>query len=936
VTGRDKFTGSTVIAGEYPVTNGHVDLGNVAYGRLHLTFDDGTLKSCYDHDLLLEARTEAAAVRFVPPPLPPQAVGHDFRELPPELHGLVGTLEQLGVRSLRELALTEPEALVHLAEERNIGGAPPLVLAQAIEAARRVEGGTLQPVASLVVPVKDHIEEIYRWVESSNPGISTTQPEVLMHPDNASAWLDRMRAIMSELGICSISDLGEVRLVPATILRPGVYIAPARETSTSIPAKVLDRYEFAGVLPDGVLYYRPNQIHHESAIIIGATWNITGSASPVLIDPEVREFEICVEEIVFDNSSEIRRDYPPLDPPRTYWPDVAQPAGQNATGEGTAGTPGAHGDPAPDPSKNGGTDAPDVGLTLSMYLLRMPQGLPTINLDGQHGGPGGKGQAGARGGDGGPGAPAEGAWYGCLSSVGYGGNGGNGGNGGRGGRGGRGGPAGKIRLYTTKENIRILKTRPPDIHVQPGTGGDGGDGEAPGVGGKGGPAGSAKCQPWCKEHPDHTGNDGVAGALGWGGEPGDSGPLTEDRFQIIPITAEQWQQEFDRPHIFDYYPHAARPGDLVQLTGEHFDTAIDKVYFDGALMGPVSSGGTGSFLVPDGTTGGYHPIVVRSATEPKRRSNRVMLLVLPKPDKLTMARLVEEQTQTITGLAFDPNVKVFAEDQSVNPPAVFELPVVSGSASRTAVTFQIPPAPLGNMRGVRRIYVRNPDGGRGEAGAVRIGDTIVVNCAAFRVIGETNPSIGCTRSAADIEKYFVEGGPGALTTVWNQARIAFRLIQPVSDVTYRDGYANMFPYSPQRLDEVAGKVAKPHAINLFFVRDIEGGTIAGFGGPGGPIAVGAEGSSPALVLGVIAHELGHAFCLNHICAGEWDREHNAPTLFGRDCVPADVQYLMYGGTRGPALLTLTECDTARNGASYLETGKTEIAIISGATPDSFG
>src|SRR5262245_8359063 len=105
----------------------------------------------------------------------------------------------------------------------------------------------------------------------------------------------------------------------------------------------------------------------------------------------------------------------------------------------------------------------------------------------------------------------------------------------------------------------------------------------------------------------------------------------------------------------------------------------------------------------------------------------------------------------------------------------------------------MPPAPLGVLRGVRRIFVRNPDGriSRPER-VVRLGDTIVVNAAAWRVVRPNRT--GTQRPAADIANLFVESTPNSLSLVWQQARIAFRLIEPVGTVLVDADLANLWPF----------------------------------------------------------------------------------------------------------------------------------------------
>ena len=98
---------------------------------------------------------------------------------------------------------------------------------------------------------------------------------------------------------------------------------------------------------------------------------------------------------------------------------------------------------------------------------------------------------------------------------------------------------------------------------------------------------------------------------------------------VLPITAEQWQQEFNKPHILGIAPDAAEPGATIAITGQNFDPTIDRVFFDGVNVGPVASATQALFVVPANADGGHHPVVIRPVMLSARRSNRAMLRVLP-------------------------------------------------------------------------------------------------------------------------------------------------------------------------------------------------------------------------------------------------------------------------------------------------------------------
>jgi hypothetical protein len=796
--------------------------------------------------------------------------------------------------------------------------------------------GFAQPMIA-AASLKPQIDRVYRAVAARNPGVATSIAEGLLDEPNLRGWLDLARTYMNVAGVCSIDDLGRFRLNPLGVLHAGAYVAPAKQPVGLGDVAVLEHYRFAGVLGDAVLHYRPNDTLHDAAVVLAGEWDITDQT--VVIGQELRELVVIARSIRHNANSRITWEMPTLPPAHSYWPNPAN-AGDNGNAPGQHGDEGEPGNPDPHPARNGGADAVTPAPTVTLYVLDTTNRLPPIDLPGQQGGPGGRGQDGGRGGDGAQGANADSAFLSCCREVGWGGNGGKGGDRGRGGPGGRGGQGGRMTLLTSPASIAVLADTPPAINLNPGEGGDGGSPGNPGAGGKAGPAGSADCELFCAEHPERHGSDGPAGASVEGeGRRGDRGvPPLSDAFQLLPLTPEQWQAAFDSPHILQVSPHDVEPGEVVTITGRNFDPARDKVFFDGALQpddtASVTSATGATFTVPLTAEGGTHPIVIRPAGASDRRSNRVSVRVLPKLDAIAAGtRWVEGQEVTLTGLAFGPSAQVLAEDWSATPHASFALPV--RSVSRTSIELKIPPAPLGSLRGVRRIVVRNNDAGtsRGERVA-RIGDTIVVRCAAFRVIG-TTPGTGCKRSAAEIAHLFDEGALNALSAPWAAARIAFRLVQPVSDVTIDDARANMWPSDPDSAAQVRvdqdfhAAHGIPGVLNVYFFADTEKGTAYAYVG-GGPIYAGDEPGHDMTAIDfmqVIAHEAGHAMCLQHVCPN--DGETAAETYLGRTCGDGDKGFLMYpywdvsdgmGFPPAPAGRPL-QTDQARIGASRFEDGK---------------
>ena len=786
---------------------------------------------------------------------------------------------------------------------------------------------------------KENLERIYRALAQTNPGISTSVIESALVPENLQKWLDRARTFLAQAHVCSLNDLGTFRLDPARVLRPGLYVAPRRPPSGTASVVPLKHYAFSELLNGTVVHYRPNDIFHNTAVVMAGTWDIT-TKSPVIIGKEVREFVVIAKSITYNKGNKITWEQADLHQPFTYLPTQAF-AGANGTVPGERGHDGGSGDLDPHPMRNGGANADTAAPFVTMYILDATIGLPEIDLRGQTGGIGGVGQDGGPGGNGAQGPNADSTTFGCCRAVGWGGDGGNGGSGGKGGQGGRGGQGGAITLLTSTASIGVLADQPPDIKVTPGEGGDGGPAGNPGGKGVSGPAGSADCQFWCPSHPERHGADGQVGVPGDTGRHGDPGPQAlSDAIQIYPITAAQWDEVFNSPHILNVDKLDVEPGENVSITGENFLPGTDKIYFDGKRIpddqGQVSTTSSAAFKVPVDSEGGAHPLVIHPVAGSGRRSNKVTLRVIPRllpgqfdPEK----RWTEGQVVTLNGLAFLPGCQVIAEDWSVNPKAAFNVPV-TGTTTRTSLTVQVPPAPLGPMRGVRRIQVRNPDGGTSRPEKIiRIGDTIVVNVAAWRVLGKT-PGVGTTRSVADITNLFTEGAPNSLSLMWQQARVVFRLVEPVGTLVAEDWDANQWPH----LKNIPG-ADKAHddlffsgiqrseksksALNFFFVKDINAASGYSYRGSG-VVFCGLDSLNLSQFQHVAAHEAGHAMCLPHYCALPGDKV--ADTFLGRVCEGGDGINIMFADFPPGDQLLPPQIDTARGGAGHFEQGKTVLLL----------
>ena len=359
--------------------------------------------------------------------------------------------------------------------DRPIAGSVVAVLPQAHE------------ITPLKMATRDHLNSIYSSMAERNPGILALVNEVTLLSANLAGWIGHARAAMHSLGVCSIDDLGPLRMNPAQKLHPGAYVAPARQPAIAVP---LTDYVFSHVIDGSILRYLPNQTLHDTAIVLASEWNIRGQH--IVLASEVRELLVVVHSVGYDGGSSITWEHVALPDGPAYWPSPA-PAGARGSGAGANGHPGTDGNQ--NPGINNGANAVVDAPIITMYLRNATNGLPPIDLRGQQGGVGGRGQDGGRGGDGECGENADGTFFGgCCRGVGSGGDGGKGGKGGRGGRGGDGGRGGRITILTTPASITAIDAQHPAIDINPGAGGEGGPPGNPGDGGNAGPAGSADCE----------------------------------------------------------------------------------------------------------------------------------------------------------------------------------------------------------------------------------------------------------------------------------------------------------------------------------------------------------------------------------------------------------------------------------------------------------
>jgi hypothetical protein len=367
------------------------------------------------------------------------------------------------------------------------------------------------------------------------------------------------------------------------------------------------------------------------------------------------------------------------------------------------------------------------------------------------------------------------------------------------------------------------------------------------------------------------------------------------------------------------------PDEDVSLKGQNFHDD-DVVHFDDAILPNAiyASASQMWFTVPHQASGGPHYVRVGSADPNGRMSNKVVVTVRPKLLNLSPERWTEGLPVTLDGLAFQAGCQVLAVDKSQSGEPTYLLPTTFSSP--TLLEVQIPPAPLGALRGVRRIYVRNPDLQRttGEHVA-RIGEQRVLKVAAYRVRGYY-PTIAPSRSLNDITMFFTNGAPVDIGGPWAQAKIVFTLVQPVTEIEVDDDLAFLFPRGDQNAQKqlFASVQADPGVLNYFFVRDVDTATAFAYLG-GGPCFIGDNGDFPPSdehLRRIIAHETGHALCLVHVCPNE--EEKVADTLFQHDCTDDDLAFLMYPywNTQTDVALTAGEIASAQTAASYFEQGKT--------------
>ena len=227
---------------------------------------------------------------------------------------------------------------------------------------------------------RDGIAAIYAAWASRNPGISPDVVETSLAPENIRGWIDRARTFFSMTGVCSINDLGTFRMNPMQRLVPGAYVAPFKKPSGPGDVVSLGHYAFSKVINGSILYYRPNDTLHDTALVMAGAWDIRGQV--VVIGQEVRELVVIAKSVLHDGGSRIAWERPALPSAYTYFPDKAA-RGADGASPGQSGQPGANGDFDPHPAHNGGGNADVPGPIVTLYILDATNNLPPSTSQGR-------------------------------------------------------------------------------------------------------------------------------------------------------------------------------------------------------------------------------------------------------------------------------------------------------------------------------------------------------------------------------------------------------------------------------------------------------------------------------------------------------------------------------------------------------------------------
>ncbi len=394
----------------------------------------------------------------------------------------------------------------------------------------------------------------------------------------------RVRAVIGELQVPSLHELGSIHLQPAGNHQPlsinaGVHVLKPGIGSGFAPLPAPMGWSAAGTGLLGTLRDSPGENENvpsmspgsvnarvvryqnsqfvDTAVILASEVVFDGEV--IVLSDNVTQFVIVAETIRSTNGSTIKwfgagTTADPLYPATqaaqgtTYLPhDGTGGTFQRRNGgdgvEGTIGQTGNHGITAPDVLVYIKKFTREPNSTSSGHSHQAS--LPDIDLRGQAGGQGQRGQRGGDGGDGAKGRKAiDGNFGDCRSGPGYGGHGGNGGDGGDGGQGGIGGNGGHIVIH----HVRFpadTNLQAADLLTSGGAAGPGGAGGLGGGAGQGGEAGSRSGN--CSPRPGRRGENGQAGAAGQTGPPGVAGANGSATFQQMALA--EWEAAFTKPYL---------------------------------------------------------------------------------------------------------------------------------------------------------------------------------------------------------------------------------------------------------------------------------------------------------------------------------------------------------------------------------------------------
>ena len=352
----------------------------------------------------------------------------------------------------------------------------------------------------------------------------------------------------------------------------------------------------------------------------------------------------------------------------------AAPTPDGLWGEtGAAGTDGVSGGRGPD-----GADAPE----LELWVLEM-NGSPLFDLSGQDGWQGGPGQDGGDGGDGSTGRQELYDWWGfCKSGAGNGGDGGIGGRAGDGGGGGSGGHSGRLTLNAPQPVLERY-SRAFFVNVAGGADGPGGIPGVPGAGGAGGQVG-ARPKNCATSTPRLAGNPGAQGSAGNQGPPGHPGDVYPDAIGFVPINADDFRRELERPAITNLSPNRVKQGDRVSVMGARFSHDDALLIDEAQVAAQVVSDALLSFDVP-ALAGGQRAVQVQQVDG--TQSNRATLYVLPLiASAEPPGRIKPGSTVTLRGSGFAPGSLVRANDQDMPDVQYLGSDAISFMLVRPAVT----------------------------------------------------------------------------------------------------------------------------------------------------------------------------------------------------------------------------------------------------------